>query len=222
MVRTTVEQFGLVTMAPLPPRSFAWRAQEREVIGVHLRDEERHGRVHAVVARVAHHDVAGVREGPLQLAGDTGVERGEDEAGTDAGSRGLDGALGDPLGDRRLEPPGRRVRVALPFRALAGGEPGELEPRVPASWLMNCWPTIPVAPSTPTSIRLRIVLAPGPPGSSKTRNPPAAFAASAGSGDPVSACSRSSGADHPHRRRGDSCAFEWPAFEPWCWPASRA
>jgi hypothetical protein len=49
---------------------------------------------------------------------------------------------------------------------------------------MNCWPTIPVAPSTPTSIRFRIVLAPAFEEALKTRNPPAAFAASAGSGDP--------------------------------------
>ena len=49
---------------------------------------------------------------------------------------------------------------------------------------MNCWPTIPVAPSTPTSIRLRIVLAPGLAGPENTK-PAGGFRRVGGFGCPL-------------------------------------
>ena len=47
------------------------------MIGVHLGNQQRHVRVHPVVARVADDDVAGLRERALDLAGDRRIEAGE-------------------------------------------------------------------------------------------------------------------------------------------------
>ncbi len=74
---------------PALPAVRGLRGTQREVVRVDLGDEQRHDRVHPVVARVADDDVAGLGEGAFDVAGDGGVERGEDELRTVAGRRGL-------------------------------------------------------------------------------------------------------------------------------------
>jgi hypothetical protein len=48
------------------------------MFGVHLRHEQRHHGVHAVIACVAHHDVSGGGKRLLDFAGNRRIERRED------------------------------------------------------------------------------------------------------------------------------------------------
>ena len=110
------------------PAARALALQEREMIGVHFGDEQRDVGFHAVVARVADDDVAGLREGAFDFAGHRGVEAGEDELRRTAGRRGVDAERRDLVGQRRRQPPCRRVAIRLPRRSLARAEPRRPEP----------------------------------------------------------------------------------------------
>ena len=127
---TTVEQFGLVTMAPGQPFCARCSRQQLQVVGVDLGDEERHQRIHPVVARVADDDVPGGGEGAFDLAGHRGVEAREHDLRSAARRAGLDHAGRGGVGNRRGQAPGRHAAVGLALRALAGRQPGEVEPRM--------------------------------------------------------------------------------------------
>ena len=77
-----VEQFGLVTMAPFQPLRLLLFGHEGQMVGVDLRDEQRHERIHPVVAGVADDEVPGGGKGLLDVAGDRRVERREHDART--------------------------------------------------------------------------------------------------------------------------------------------
>ena len=54
-----------------------------------------------------------------------------------------------------------RLGVRLAGRALRGGERDDLEPRMPASATRNCWPAMPVAPTTATRFLISSISFPG-------------------------------------------------------------
>ena len=127
---TTVEQLGFVTIAPFQPLASALFGDQIEMVGVDLRDQQRHQRIHAVVARVADDDVAGGREGVLDFAGDRGVECREDDARAAAGRARLDANRRELVRHRRRQPPRCDIAVRPSFGSFAGGEPGRAKPRV--------------------------------------------------------------------------------------------
>ena len=98
------------------------------MIGVDLGNEQRHERIHPVVAGVADDEVAGGGEGLLDVAGDRRVERGKHDLRAAARRARLDGIGAERVGNRRGEPPRRDGAVGLAFRSLAGGEPGGAKP----------------------------------------------------------------------------------------------
>jgi hypothetical protein len=115
-----VEQLGLVTIAPL----------QLEVVGIDLRNQQRHQRIHAEVARVADDDMAGGGEGALDLAGDRGVKAGEHHLGTFARLARLDGPARRRARHGRGQPPRRDLAIELALRPLAGGQPADAKPRM--------------------------------------------------------------------------------------------
>ena len=113
IARTTVEQLGLVTMAPLQPSGALLLGQDRQVVGVDLRNEQRHQRIHPEVAGVADDEVARRRKGLFDFAGDGGIERRKD----DFAGRGPACTL-PPCGRWRDRELGRRVATARRRRTL--------------------------------------------------------------------------------------------------------
>ena len=108
---TTVEQFGLVTMAPDQPRSRRWRRMSAEMVGVDLGDHQRHGGIHPRGPGVADHEVAGGGEGRLELRRHGGVERGEHQARSLARRAGLHLLAADVVRDGGVS---RRQDAASP------------------------------------------------------------------------------------------------------------
>jgi len=107
---------------------------------------------------------------------------------------------------------GAASALAPALRPLARREPRELEPGVADELVDELLADHPRGPQHPTSILLRIVLAPALEGPQNTKPAGGFRRRRRVRVTPVSACSNSPGAGHPYRRRGDSCAFEWPAF----------
>ena len=129
-------------------------ADQLQVIGIDLRNQQRHERIHAEVARVADDDVAGRGEGAFDIAGDRRIEAGEHDLRSLAGHARVDDAVAAPSGIGVVSFHGATL-IGLAFRALARREPRAPEPRMRARRETNCCPTIPVAPNTPTSIAPR-------------------------------------------------------------------
>ncbi len=113
-----------------PAAALPLQLQQRQLIGVDLRDQERHVGIHAMVACIAEHDPPSPREGLLDLARHTGIEGGEDDRRIDrrriaghhrerAHVRGHGGA--DPAGG---------VGVRASSAAFRRGHGAELEPRM--------------------------------------------------------------------------------------------
>ncbi len=105
---------------------------EGEVVGVDLGNDEGDVGGHAEGGGVGDDGAAGGGEEGLELAGDGGVDGGEDDArqvgAGELGGVGLEDHLGDALGERRVEAPGAGFGVGLAGAAVAGGEPGDVEP----------------------------------------------------------------------------------------------
>jgi hypothetical protein len=114
--------------APVPPAPPRLRVEERQVVRVHLRDEERDVGLHPIVARVTHDDVSGLRERAFDLAGDGGIEPGEDEPRRIPGRGRLHDALRHIVGKRTGQAPRRGVAKRLAFRTRARAEPLDVEP----------------------------------------------------------------------------------------------
>ena len=98
------------------------------MIRVDLGNQQRHGRFHPVVARVADDDVAGLGERGFDLAGHRRIETGEHQLRRAAGRRRFDDAARHVVGKAMRQTPRGRVAECLAFRALAGAEPFDLEP----------------------------------------------------------------------------------------------
>ena len=104
------------------------------MVGVDLGDDQGDVRGHAEGGGVGDDGAAGGGEEGLELAGDGGVDGGEDDAGkVGAGELrgvGLEDHLRDAGGEGRVETPGAGFGVGLAGAAVAGGEPGDVEPGV--------------------------------------------------------------------------------------------
>ena len=118
-----MEQFGFVTTAPAHRRRGSLRWQQVQVIRVHLGDDQRHVVGHAVRARVADDDVAGLGEGVLVSGGGVGIERREEQQGRASGDRRLDAQVSRGFGPAPLEQPREGPRTAVPAdRSLAASQ----------------------------------------------------------------------------------------------------
>ena len=114
-----------------PAARAALRARAATVIGVDFGNQQRHQRIHPVVARVADDVPSAGGEGDLRLARDRRVERLR-RAATARRPRPSSGeTVSAPVsaGRRRRQPPGE-IAVALSGRPLAGREPRHAEPRM--------------------------------------------------------------------------------------------
>ena len=212
MVSTTVEQLGFVTIAPLPARPFACTASRPRWSGLTSGTSSgtagsmRWFRELLTTRWPASANACSIS--PATLA--SSAEKTRLRAA--AGRAGLDAALRDAWRDGGVEPPGRGVGVALALRALAGGQPDEREPRVTGQLIDELLADHAGRAEHPDLDPLLHVLAPGASGPSndetrRRRVPRGGF------GWSYDLCAVSSRGTGPHRRRGDSCAFEWPAFE---------
>ena len=134
-----------------PPAAGLLGRQQGEVVRVHLGDDERHIVGQAVRARVADDDVAGLGEGVLVAGGGVGIEGREEQQGRarrESASRRA-GRARRRAGSPRAASAGRRTaspQTARWRRARSGGTTGGFSSR-----RTRCCPTMPVAPSTPTS-----------------------------------------------------------------------
>ena len=72
---TTVEQFGLVTIAPRPAAFAPLCGEKSQVIGIDFGYQQRHERIHAVAAGVADDDVPGLGERRFDVLGRGRIER---------------------------------------------------------------------------------------------------------------------------------------------------
>ena len=122
----------MVTIAPDQPRSRPLALQHRRVIGVDLRDDQRHIRLHPVVARVAEDDMPGGGQPRLDLRPPTSAGRAEKRIGLVSSSSGAaHDQVARALRARRLaaarSPP---RRTAGPRRASEPRHLAQLEPRV--------------------------------------------------------------------------------------------
>ena len=94
-------------------------------------NDQRHVGSHAEGAGVGDHGAAGVGEFRLQFAGDGGVEGGEDDSWARLRARpATTRHARDALGQRRVETPLGGFAIGLAAGAVAGREPGDLEPGV--------------------------------------------------------------------------------------------
>ena len=101
-----------------------------EVIGVDLRDQQRHVGIHPMVAGVGDDGVALAGQRGLHLAGDRGVEPGEEHLGAERALARRHPKGTDRLGGSPGQPPGAGLAVRLARRAVGGGQVDHLEPRV--------------------------------------------------------------------------------------------
>ena len=98
------------------------------MICVHFRDQERDVRVHPVVARVAHDDVARPGERRLDVARNRRIQSGEHELRRVRRSRLIHLHLRDIRGERHRKSPGTGVAIRLARGSFARAEPTHLEP----------------------------------------------------------------------------------------------
>ena len=112
---------------------------EVEVVGVDLGDDEGNVGGHAEGAGVRDDGAAGGGELWLELAGDVGVEGGEDDLRQLADDQlrgvGLDGHGRDVRRHRGVELPAAGLAVGFAGAAITGGEPGDLKPGMVAEEL---------------------------------------------------------------------------------------
>ena len=100
------------------------------MIRIHLRDEQRHIGVHAIVARVAEYEAAGARERGFDLFRRIGVQRGKHDGRVDGGRvTAADGEIRNALRQLAAQPM-RRIAVSLASGALRGCDGRNVEPRM--------------------------------------------------------------------------------------------
>ncbi len=152
-----MEQLGLVTICPFQPRGALLAGDELQVIRIDFGDEQRHVALHAVIARIRDHDVAGLGEGPLDFGGDGGVHGGKQQPRRVAGLAFFDREIGDGIGRRRRDAISWRREYLLPAERSLAPSHVRSNHGWPSRNLMKCWPTMPVAPRMPTSMRVCII-----------------------------------------------------------------
>src|SRR5205823_6240494 len=94
--------------------------EQRELVGVHLRDQQGHRIVHAVRRRIGHDPIPRTREPRLDRPGDVGWKAGEHDVAIERRLGGLDDERGRRGGHVARQPPGARLRVGSALRAIGG------------------------------------------------------------------------------------------------------
>jgi len=104
------------------------------VVGVDLGDDERDVGSHAEGGGVGDDGAASGGEAGLEVAGDGSVNGGKNDAGQvwtcGLGRVGLEDHLCDAGGEGRVQTPGAGFGVGFAGAAVAGGQPGDVEPGV--------------------------------------------------------------------------------------------
>ncbi len=100
------------------------------MVGIDFRDHQGNVLLHAKGAGIGDDGAAGGGKLGLQLAGNAGIERGEDDLGRARRFGGGNRHFGHGFGNRSLETPARGFRVIKSGGALGGGQPCHLEPGV--------------------------------------------------------------------------------------------
>ncbi len=113
---------------PLPAARALLAGHQLQVVGIDLRHQQRHIALHAVVARIGNHHVAGLREGALDLGGDRGIHGGEQQARRVAGLALFHRQVRDGIRRAAAQVPGHGVAVFLAGGAVAGAQPLQVEP----------------------------------------------------------------------------------------------
>ena len=131
MVSTMVEQFGLVTICALPAARALLAGHQLQVVGIDLGHQQRHVALHAMVARIRNHDVAGLREGLLDFGGDGRIHGGKKQLRRVARLAVFHRESGDASGTQPPRCHFMASRIILAGGAVAGAEPCEIEPGMP-------------------------------------------------------------------------------------------
>ncbi len=98
--------------------------------GVHLGNEQRNIRIHAVISGIAHHRISRTSELFFGCPCDRGIERGEYEVTLERGIEALHDQFAHSLGNGRIEMPADRLGVRFTRGALRSGDFREFKPRV--------------------------------------------------------------------------------------------
>jgi hypothetical protein len=114
----------------VPLAALALHVDGVEVVRVDLRDQQRDVGGHAVVLGVRDHRAAAVGVVVLRLAGDRGVEAGEEQPRLEVAAQRFHGEAGHVVGHERLETPVGRRAVRLSGAAVGGHHLVHAEPRV--------------------------------------------------------------------------------------------
>jgi hypothetical protein len=114
---------------PFPAAGALLAGDQLQVIGIDFGHEQRHVAIHAVVARIGDHDVAGLGEGLFDFGGDGGIHGGEQQLRRVAGLGSSTVSGRDGSGVRRRDATSW-LRVFLAGGAVAGAEPREVEQRM--------------------------------------------------------------------------------------------
>src|ERR1035437_1621776 len=106
-----------------------------EVLGVNLGNDQGHVGRHAVGAGVGNDGAAGLGKAGFEVAGDGGVQSGENyfgcglvSGGRSQGVGGSDGHAGDASGERRVQAPPGGFSVGFAAGAVAGAQPCNFKP----------------------------------------------------------------------------------------------
>ena len=140
--------------AALPARARRLALEQLQMVGVDFGNQQRNGRLHAVVPRVADDDVPGLRRTRASISPATDESRPEN---TSFGARPGRGRFDDRVrahrraGGRQAATRPRRD-TPCPRSARWRRATSTLNHGWSASSAMNCWPTMPVAPRIPTGI----------------------------------------------------------------------
>ena len=145
---------------PFPRTVPLLQRHQLQVIGIDFRHQQRHVAIHAVILRIRHDDVPGLRERALDLRRHRGIHRREQQPRRIVGLALLHDQVGLSSGITPCRCHLVASRYFLPAeRSLA---PSHLTSNHgwPCRNLMKCWPTMPVAPKMPTSILASITVSP--------------------------------------------------------------
>ena len=114
-----------------PTAGFLLAAQQFQVPGIDLRDNERDIRFHAMIARIGNDDVTGLSERTFDFSGDPGVHGREHQARSVGRGLGIrDHDFGRGGWNVAIETPRRGVFKLLAGGAVTRAKPCEIEPRM--------------------------------------------------------------------------------------------
>ena len=122
------------------------------MVGIDFRNQQRNVRLHAMVAGVAHHDVAGGRKRLFDVAGYRGVKSRKDKVWGATRRDPVDPHIRHDIRAWSWKTPAAASAYRLPSERWLAATQVSVNQGCAANWTMNSCPTAPVAPRTPTSI----------------------------------------------------------------------